>query len=387
MNKKLTVLEYIGTMNRGGAETMLMDLLRQLHSEFNFVILVQRRKNTNPHGDYDEELRSLGIPLFYIDAVRDIGVVAFEQQFRKVVSQVGTIDIVHSHLNSKGGIVSRCAYHCGINKRIVHSHAKIQFDGNFVRQLVMNAELRWEYHLINRYATDYWGCSPEAMKSLFTKKHIACKHAAIIHNAIDTERFYPNRTDILRNELIIPKEEPLIVSVGRIASVKNYEMAAKIILELWQRGIPCHYAVAGRKQDMRSVSTLFSLLGNDRRFHYLGTRSDTNVIYNSADLYLGTSHREGLGISAVEAQACALPCVLSTGFPKLCDINLKLLKFVDSEDVKDWADQIQKLLASRPHLNASEVKKAVQLSGFEIRSEAERVRRLYMEDCNAGTAH
>ena len=37
---KIKVLQVVGTMNRGGAEVMLMDLFRQINTDFQFEFLV-----------------------------------------------------------------------------------------------------------------------------------------------------------------------------------------------------------------------------------------------------------------------------------------------------------------------------------------------------------
>lgn len=372
-----TIVEVTSTMDRGGAEMMLMDLVRRLYQDFRFVFLINRKKGTCPEGDFDQELKSMSIPIYFIDAVWDVGVKEYQRQFRAIMDEIGPVDVIHSHLNSKGGIISKCAAQCNIPKRIVHCHAKIRFDGSMALKAANYAELILQRLWINKYATDYWGCSEDALPSLFTKKHCHSEKTQVIHNAIDLCSFSRYTGQTVRDELSIPKSELVFGTVGRIARVKDYELAADVISALWERGINCHYVVAGRKQSEQSVQYLFDKLGKDARFHYLGVRDNLPAIYRGLDLYIGTSLREGLGLTAVEAQASGTLCVLSGGFPKLCDVGAELVSFVDGRDATQWENVISELLSQKQSVDMDKVEVAVRASGFDVAAEAERVKRLY----------
>lgn len=375
-----TVLLVNGAMNFGGAEVMIMDIVRQLHNDFRFVFLINRKKGTNPIGVFDEEIKRLNIPIYYIDAVWNVGIKEYERQFEEIINRIGTVDIIHSHLNSKGGIISRCAYKCGIKRRIVHSHAKIIFDGSLLSKFINNAELKLQRHWIKKYATDFWGCSDEAMLSLFNSKQINSKRSKIIHNAIDLDRFLNCTDSVLRNELKLESSEIIIGSVGRIVPVKNYRLASEVIKELWRRGVDVHYVVAGEKQNIAESDYLFDTLSFDKKFHYIGVRNDVQNLYKDFDIYLGASKREGLGLSVVEAQASGTNCVVSAGFPKLCDIGVGLVNFVDSTDPVQWADKIEYMLNNKVVLNKNDIANAVKNAGFDIINESKRLKELYNLD-------
>ncbi len=372
-----TILLVNGTMNFGGAEIMIMDILRKLKDDFRFVFLINRKKGAQPVGMFDQEIKSMGIPMYYIDAVWDVGVKEYERQFREIIEKIGTVHIVHSHLNSKSGIISRCAYRCGIKRRIVHCHAKLVFDGSLLSRLANTAELKIQRHWIKKYATDFWGCSDDAMPSLYNGRQIKSDRAKIIHNAIDLEKFTTCEGGVLKQELGLDEKDIVIGTVGRIAAVKNYRLSAEIVKELWERGIDFHYVVAGQKQDLAEAQYMFDLLSSDERFHYIETRNDVQNLYKDFNIYLGTSKREGLGLSVVEAQASGARCVISAGFPKLCDMGLDLVNFVDSADPKEWADVIQNLLKETDRPDAQQIESAVRAKGFDIKTETVKLKDYY----------
>ena len=113
---------------------------------------------------------------------------------------------------------------------------------------------------IDKYATDFWACSNEAMPSLFNRKQLKSDKAKVIHNAINLEKFASNKDGVLRQELGLTESDIVIGSVGRIASVKNYPLAADIIKELWNRNINIHYVIAGDKQDSKQSEYLKDLI-------------------------------------------------------------------------------------------------------------------------------
>ncbi len=377
---KKTVLLVSGTMNRGGSEAMVMDLLWKLHPDFHFALLIHKKKGTTPVGDFDEEIARMNIPMYYIDSPWDIGLAKYQRQFGCIVDQIGHVDIIHSHLNTKGGIIAKCAAKKKIPRRIVHSHAKLVFEGSLLHRLWYESERQLQMMWINRYATDFWGCSPEAMQSLFSKKHQQGDRAQVIHNAVDIGRLLTPASISLREELGIDPDAIIIGSVGRMALVKNYELSAEVIKTLWQQGHKVHYVLAGRIQDQACADRVFALLGHSDRFHYLGVRSDVQTIYQGLDLYLGTSKREGLGLSAIEAQACATPCVLSDGFPTLCDVGADLVTFVHDTDPEAYAKVIQSVLGKPKNKTHKEVIALIQKAGFDIDQEADRVKQLYDEE-------
>lgn len=375
----ITVLQATGTMDRGGAEVMLMDLVRKLHDDFRIVFLIHHKKGTPPVGDFDDELKAIGCELKYIESVWDIGIKAYRAKFRRIIDEIGKVDVVHSHLNSKGGIIAKCAHECGIPKIIVHSHAKIEFNGSLLYRTVMKSELYLQRRWINRYATDYWACSAEALPSLFTKAHYSGANAQIIHNAVDPSALTLYHGNDIRHELGIPDDLPIIGSVGRIARVKNYEFAADLVCSLWEKGYHFAYVVAGRKQDEDSSSYLFKKLSKYNNFYYLGVRDDLGKLYHGMNAYLGTSLREGLGLTAVEAQACGVPCLLSHAFPPLCDIGLGIIHRPANDTIAAWEEALIPLLKKREVLSEEQILSALISSGYHIDYEAARVKKLYME--------
>ncbi len=143
----IRILHVLHGMNRGGIETWLMHVLRNIDRErFKMDFLVH---TTKPCA-YDDEIRALGseiIPCFH--PARPW---LFAYNFRRLVRKHGPYDIIHSHVHHYSGFVLRLAQHAGVPVRLAHSHNDTSYaetDVGVLRRGYLALMKRW----IARYAT------------------------------------------------------------------------------------------------------------------------------------------------------------------------------------------------------------------------------------------
>lgn len=63
MNDAIRVLHVFGSLNRGGAETMIMNIYRKINRsriQFDFIV------HTNEKGEYEKEIEELGGKIYRI---------------------------------------------------------------------------------------------------------------------------------------------------------------------------------------------------------------------------------------------------------------------------------------------------------------------------------
>ena len=147
---KKTVIHITGTMNFGGAEVLMMNIVRKLHDQFNFIFLINAPKGERIKGDFDEEILSLGAKIVYCNSIRSVGLISYQKQLISILRELKP-DVVHCHLNAKCGIISKCASKAGVKKIISHCHAKLKFKGNIVKSALSYAELFWQKRLIKKH--------------------------------------------------------------------------------------------------------------------------------------------------------------------------------------------------------------------------------------------
>ena len=229
--KKKHVLHIVGGMNTGGAEVMIMDLLRNISIDFHFVFLVNYKKKQGIlKGDFDQEIVSRNAAIVHIPTQWDIGPVRYIRRFKKIYKELGKPEVVHIHLNAKSGVIALAAKIAGAKKIIVHSHANIVFRGHPLKVKIYEVETFFQKMLIDLFATDYWGASLEACKSLFYKKRQ--KKITIINNAINVEKFQnvnQQQINSLKKTLNIKENTLVLGNIGRIVRHKNVSLIIDIL--------------------------------------------------------------------------------------------------------------------------------------------------------------
>ena len=128
---------------------------------------------------------------------------------------------------------------------------------------------------------------------------------------IDVDRFRNVVVDrkAKRQELEIPEDTFLLISVGELNENKNHEVVVKAVGELKDKNI--HYAIAGAGHLKEHLLKVAEGVGVQERIHLLGFRSDVNELYKVADLCCFPSKREGLPVALMEAIASGISCLAS----------------------------------------------------------------------------
>lgn len=168
--------------------------------------------------------------------------------------------------------------------------------------------------------------------------------AAYIHGVgIDTDRLRPgeNPTD-LRNELGLPENAFLVLSVGELNVNKNQQVIIRAIAMLNDPAI--HYVLCGKGDRRQELEKLANELKIADHVHFLGYRKDIADICRQSDVFALPSRREGLPFAAMEAMYCGLPLV-NSGIRGLTDITEDGVSgyICDPDDTERYAGSIRKL--------------------------------------------
>ena len=360
----IRVLHSVSNMDRGGIETMLMNFYRNIdRSKVQFDFLA----NKPQAGDYDEEIRSLGGKIYVSPGFMNYK--KYVEYMTDLFKQNPEYKIIHTHNGSLMFYALKSAQKNNIPIRIAHAHATSVPVGlkNEVKKLIRP--------MIKYVATDYWGCSEAAGKFYFSEKRWDRNHQ-LIHNAIRAEDFIfseENRERIRREYKLGDKF--VIGHVGRLAPQKNQKKLLEVFSEVYRRNPKAHLVIIGTGELETKLKEYAKQLSIDNAVTFTGVLSNVNEWYSAFDIFAMTSLYEGLPVVAVEAQAADLPCVLcSTITPevKITD-KVKFLGLKDSSD--SWAKSILDFKPTKRISRADELQK----SGYDIKSEAERMQNLYLD--------
>lgn len=379
---KIKILHVTGTMNRGGAEIMLMDLFRNVsdHLQFDFLVNFKKSKGIEK-GDFDDEIIQNNGRIAHIPAQWDIGPQEYITQFKNKCKLLGEPDIVHIHMNMKSGIIALAAKKSGIKHIIVHSHANLTFRGSLFSAFKNNLELAIQKKLIMKYASYYWGCSKEANLSLFSKSKLTPENSEIINNAIDIDKYIGvNRQEVLdlKTEFNLTDKTIILGNIGRIVKQKNVLFIIEVLNKLNRANFDFVFVFAGRAVSPEYLQEIMCKIEEyklQNRVKYLGLREDIPALMSCFDVFLGPSIKEGFGMVAIEAQAAGTPCILYKDFPSTVDMNLGLVQFLDDFNIENWLNAIKEV--DLRINDKDKIRQAFHTKGFDIKENTKLMEKMY----------
>ncbi|CRK81673.1 glycosyltransferase family 1 protein [Neobacillus massiliamazoniensis] len=376
------VLHIVSTMDRGGAETLIMNIYRNIDKtkiQFDFV------SHSSKKGDYDDEIISLGGKIHYIPSLGELGPIKYIKELKRVMSSAHYI-AVHSHTDFQSGFPALAAKLCGIKKRICHSHSTNWPKNN---HMINKFILKFLQILIKVSATNYCSCSNEAAAFLFSQKLVDHGKVKILNNGIDLNSFFEtyDGRDHLLSELGLPKDVKIIGHVGRFSKSKNQSFILKILKKILETDPNYFVCLVGDGPLKKQVEREAEALGVLNHIKFLGVRTDIPRLMKAFDVFLFPSLFEGFGIVTLEAQCAGTPCVASAAVPRSTDMGLGLITYISlEEDLNTWSKYINKAAFSNRPDNET-IKKHFKNKGFSMEENVPKWLSLYLNDKQESLSH
>jgi glycosyltransferase involved in cell wall biosynthesis len=335
--RPIRILHVVGGMNRGGTETWLMNILRNIDRDrFRMDFLVH---TTQPCA-YDDEIRDLGsqiIPCLYPSKPG-----LYARNFKRILHEHGPYDTVHSHVHHFSGYVLRLAQQADVPVRIAHSHldtSQLDAKAGLLRRGYLKLMKRW----IARHATIGLAASRKAGVALFGSNWDTDPSRQILYCSIDLTPFQKFVDPVsVRTELGIPPDAFVIGHVGRFDEQKNHLFLVEIAAEVAKQEPKMRLLLVGDGPLRSEIEQKVVRLDLATRTVFAGVRPDVpRLMLSAMDVFLFPSLYEGLGLVLIEAQAAGLPCIFSDLVPEEADLVKSLIRrFSLSEPPSVWADAI-----------------------------------------------
>ena len=370
IHEPLRILHVVTIMNRAGLETMLMNYYRAIdRSKIQFDFLVHR----DDKGDYDDEIKSLGGRIYHLPSISFVHSVNYSKKAYDFFINHPEYSIVHSHLDSLSALPLAAAKKANVSTRIAHSHTS-NFDSDLKKPIRNMTK-----HLIPMYATDFFGCSDEAMDFMFGKR--AAKDGIVINNAIDTSKFTFNKKirKKIRKEFSLSDSNFVVGHVGRFNYPKNHEFIISIFNELLKQEPSAKLMLVGDGENRATIEKQISDLGISKSVILTGVRNDIHDIMQAMDVFVMPSRYEGLPVVSIEAQASGLPCVFSDVVTAGLDITGNC-RFISLKlNAKEWAEVILDFKG----YTRRDTSRNIEIAGYNSHSEASKLKDYYTDRVNS----
>ena len=357
----IRILCVFSTLDRGGAESMCMNLYRRMdHQKIQFDFV----KHTSTKGSFEDEIYTLGGRIYEAPRFKGHNYISYRKWWVQHLRNHPEHQIIHGHFFSISAVYFQIAKQMG-RTTVGHIHASASDSAlkEFLEQQ------------ISRY-TDYpFACSIEAGKWIYGDRPFT-----VLKNALDTELFRYSPERRLRMRLKLGLHDELILgTVANLSSVKNPMGLIDIFLAVKKQKSDCKLLWIGEGACRTSIEKRITNEQIEDDVMIMGTRDDVPDLLQAMDVFLLPSFNEGLPISAIEAQAAGLPCFISDRITREVDI-IGLCKFISIDEPDKWAREILSIDNHR-----SDTSKDVCKSGYDIDSTTRFIQEFYMSIANLDT--
>lgn len=362
----LNVVHYVSIMNRGGEETLIMNIFRNIdRNKFKFSFLCTERAK----GAYDDEILSLGGIINYIQLdrlnskLKQIDNKNILKDYLKIHKD--EIDVFHIHTQHAmvAYFSALAAQQAGIKKIIVHSH-----NNNTLYHRKAHFIFR---PLLNSLHITRLACSIEAGKWLFGNKKVT-----VVYNAIDPKKFEfdKNKREEIRSNLNV-EDNIVIGHVGRFNEQKNHKYIIDIFEKLVHMDDNYRLMLIGTGELENEIKEISKEKGIYDKILFMGVSDRVNELYNAMDLFLFPSKFEGLPVVLIETQTNGLNCVISSTINKEIGLTKSIHWLSLSNNSEYWAkyinDNIDEL---RLRNNNDEI---IEKSLYNMKNQIKIIERIY----------
>jgi glycosyltransferase involved in cell wall biosynthesis len=310
---KISVLHLLLNLEVGGAEVLLLHIIRALGTEHykHFVYYI------NNDGPIREKLEALGVHVYRGERRASIiRPIRYTRSLMYLVSDLlrlirtNQIQIIQSHLGEPNQLAVLISKLSGVPVFPTVHNPMAFLDKrsclNFKLHLVRLANL-----IIYRLADLVLVVSIETKEVVQRAFHLNDSRIMLLKNGIVFN--YSSGENPNSNEEFKSSTNKLkLIAVGRLVYQKSFDTLFLAMSELVNQGFEDFILlVAGEGEDRISLEKLIQKLKLSNQIKLLGLRHDIIRLMTAADVFIIPSRYEGLSLAMIEAMACGLPIIAS----------------------------------------------------------------------------
>jgi glycosyltransferase involved in cell wall biosynthesis len=339
IKNSINVAFLLGSLNRGGTETLLADCFFH-HKEAGFATIgVYRNKGTILN-----DFLNSGVQLFQLKP-KNFFDLKYLLKLRKIF-KTNKINIIHAQqpIDALYGYLATL----GLNIKLVLSFHGFDFNYDKMGRAITKFIIR---------RTDLNIFVSEHQKEYYQKKYKLTKTKLLkrVYNGISFNKLDIQSSTPLAEELGLSQKQYLFGSVGNFVSVRDQYTICRFLYLLNKNNISFHFLFIGAKDDAEpwrydQCKEYCSEKGLTETVHFLGTRSDVPSILKQLDAFIYSTDHDTFGIAVIEAMASGIP-VFVNDWKVMLEIsgNGKFAEIYKTKNEKDLLSKFENFLNDPGH--------------------------------------
>ena len=292
------IVQVIDDLEIGGAEKLLVTFADQ--ARIHHIDLTVISLSSNYDQIVIDELTARGAKVHILPA-RHLTDLKRLFQLCRFLSR-GNFDLVHCHLLYANIIGSLCGWIARLPV-ITTLHSTMPDFGRF-----RGIKVLLESWIMRHLAADVIAVGYTVADA--NRKRLRGLPIRVILNAVSIPgRISKVERDRLRMEITGSTSRPIVISVGRFAPPKGYPDLLAAIALLRSNFPNMLLLMVGDGPLYHEIHSLAAELGLGDQVIFSGFRNDVDQLLAASDIYISSSHWEGLPLATLEAMAAGLPVI------------------------------------------------------------------------------
>lgn len=302
----MRILYLNRTWQMGGAQTIILALLRHLPSRGFSILVGSYDTGTRPDLEFLDAVRGTGAeiaaPALRWSGPRDL--LTVRTTIRDLVAR-HRIDLVHTHENLSSTLVALTALPAAC-ARVATAYG--WWERNRKLKALFALERRLALPRFDRVCT-----VADSLRQRIIGSGVAAARVRVVHTGLELAQFPPTRDrDALRRRFGLSPEAVVVGTLGRLAPEKGLHLLIDALDRLQHRHDRLALLIAGTGQERAGLEERCRALGLADRVRFAGFVAEAIDAYRAMDVFaLPSILPEGLPTVALEAQAAGLPVIAS----------------------------------------------------------------------------
>lgn len=350
MGEIVRILHIVHILNRGGMESRIMDLYRNINKQryqFDFYV------DSGQKGVFDLEIEQDGGSVYYSSLPNKNGFPSF-RAFRLFLDKHREYKIIYAY-NQWAGMYLKIAQKKGIPTRVAYSRTSLESYSlkNLIKNIVKIN--------VNKYATHKFAVSKKAGEWLFGSNAVRKNEVVIWPNAINAKNyaFHEKIRMEVRKELNI-MDKFVVIHVGNFRRAKNHPFLLEVFSEIKRLNKNSILLLIGNGR-LDSFTEQINRLKIADSIIFLGVRDDVSRLLQAGDVFVFPSLYEGFPGAVLEAQASGLWCLVSDTVTEEIEVTNHIERISLSLPCTFWASKV----LSYDKLNRDMAWKEIVQAGYD----------------------